>query len=123
MKNNWKHNQKMRKEANAIIEKGLLEMGATKVPDSIYKWEYPAFVLATKLGMLTIRLESIDDDHQSKCYSVFSRFEESENYMKEIESINGNKFSGKWNWVEWVEGVEPERFANMILFHIGKVKL
>jgi hypothetical protein len=126
MKNNRKHNQKMRKEANALIEKGLLEMGATKVPDACKEGLYwrLRYTLPTKFGMLSITFDDpTNDNDASICYSVYSRFEETEQFNKELKEINANHFSGKWNWCEYVEGVEPERFANMVLFHIGKVKL
>jgi len=111
---------KKQKEANELITKGLLELGAVKVEGKSYPYVW--YEIETKGGKLTVHCSS-DSLYTREtrmttisCYSMF------DNLIKAKETgMNCNPWCGKHNWCQWSQDFTAQSFADHVLNDIKRM--
>lgn len=108
---------KKTEKLNKLVEKGLMEMGASKIEDSTHPGAH--FVLITKVGALQLFPGMVYKDmKREKTLGYYSRFDNQDEAKKLVDC---NPYSGKWNWCIFASDMSVEDFAAKILSDVKKV--
>jgi len=117
--------RKRHRDFHAVM-KEWLDANATRTEYAYACYAYACeYEIETKGGKLRITLHEDEHSMESGIYSVFCRFNDVEKARKYfgIHSYQLNPHSGKWNFHHRVADLQPQVFADFVVFSIKEILL